>query len=118
MLLVDVYHEIFQPKHMLRAIRRSLKPTGRVALVEFRGEDPNVPIKPLHKMTKEQILKEFPPNGFKLVEQFDTLPWQHVMFFSAMMHAAVKSKHRLQTPGLRDSVSAISVSSAFSSAAS
>jgi SAM-dependent methyltransferase len=81
MLLVDVYHEFSHPEHMLRAIRRSLKPTGRVALVEFRGEDPDVPIKPLHKMTKEQILKEFPPNGFKLVEQFDGLPWQHVMFF-------------------------------------
>jgi ubiquinone/menaquinone biosynthesis C-methylase UbiE len=81
MLLVDVYHEFSHPEHMLRAIRRSLKLTGRVALVEFRGEDPDVPIKPLHKMTKEQILKEFPPNGFKLVEQFDGLPWQHVMFF-------------------------------------
>ena len=81
MLLVDVYHEFSHPEHMLQAIRRSLKPTGRVALVEFRGEDPDVPIKPLHKMTKEQILKEFPPNGFKLVEEFDGLPWQHVMFF-------------------------------------
>jgi ubiquinone/menaquinone biosynthesis C-methylase UbiE len=81
MLLVDVYHEFSHPEHMLRAIRTSLKPTGRVALVEFRGEDPDVPIKPLHKMTKEQILKEFPPNGFKLVEEFDALPWQHVMFF-------------------------------------
>ena len=40
-----------------------------------------MPIKPLHKMSKAQILKEFPPNGFKLVEQFDKLPWQHVMFF-------------------------------------
>ena len=54
---------------------------GRIALVEFRLEDPNVPIKLLHKMTKKQILKEFPPNGYKLVEQFDKLPWQHLMFF-------------------------------------
>src|SRR5262245_11853168 len=81
MLLVDVYHEFSHPAEMLQAVRRSLKPAGRVALVEFRGEDPNVPIKPLHKMTKEQILKEFPPNGFKLIDQFDDLPWQHVMFF-------------------------------------
>ena len=65
----------------LRAIRKSLKPTGRMVLVEFRLEDPNVPIKLLHKMSKRQILKEVPPNGFKLVEQFDKLPWQHVMFF-------------------------------------
>lgn len=81
LLLVDVYHEFSHPEHMLRAIRESLSPAGRVALVEFRGEDPEVPIKPLHKMSKEQIMKEFPPNGFRLVEEFDDLPWQHVMFF-------------------------------------
>lgn len=81
MLLVDVYHEFSNPEEMLAAIRKSLKPHGRIALAEFRGEDPNVPIKPLHKMSKAQIMKEFPPNGFKLVEQFDKLPWQHLMFF-------------------------------------
>jgi ubiquinone/menaquinone biosynthesis C-methylase UbiE len=80
-LMVDVYHEFSRPEEMLQAIRRSLKPTGRVALVEFRAEDPNVPIKPLHKMSKEQILKEFEPNGFRLVEEFDKLPWQHLMLF-------------------------------------
>jgi ubiquinone/menaquinone biosynthesis C-methylase UbiE len=80
-LLVDVYHEFSHPEQMLTAIRKSLKPTGRVALVEFRAEDPDVPIKPLHKMSKAQIMKEFPPNGFKLVEEFDKLPWQHLMFF-------------------------------------
>jgi ubiquinone/menaquinone biosynthesis C-methylase UbiE len=81
MLLVDVYHEFDHPEQMLAAIRKSLKPTGRIALAEFRAEDPNVPIKRLHKMSKDQIMKEFPPNGFKLVEQFDKLPWQHLMFF-------------------------------------
>lgn len=80
-LLVDVYHEFSHPEQMLTAIRKSLKPNGRVALVEFRAEDPDVPIKPLHKMSKEQIMKEFPPNGFKLVSEFDKLPWQHLMFF-------------------------------------
>jgi ubiquinone/menaquinone biosynthesis C-methylase UbiE len=80
-LLVDVYHEFSHPAQMLAAIRKSLKPTGRVALVEFRAEDPDVPIKPLHKMSKAQIMKEFPANGFKLVEEFDKLPWQHLMFF-------------------------------------
>lgn len=80
-LLVDVYHEFSHPEQMLRAIRKSLKPMGRLALVEFRGEDPQVPIKPLHKMTKQQILKELPANGLRLVEQFDKLPWQHLMFF-------------------------------------
>src|SRR3954452_18000472 len=81
MLLVDVYHEFSNPEEMLAAIRKSLKPNGRVALAEFRAEDPKVPIKPLHKMSKAQIMKEFPPNGFKLVEEFDKLPWQHLMFF-------------------------------------
>jgi ubiquinone/menaquinone biosynthesis C-methylase UbiE len=81
MLMVDVYHEFSHPEQMLAAIRKSLKPTGRVALVEFRAEDPDVPIKPLHKMSKAQIMKEFPPNGFTLVEEFDKLPWQHLMFF-------------------------------------
>ena len=80
-LMVDVYHEFSHPEHMLSAIRRSLKPKGRVALVEFRAEDPDVPIKKLHKMSKAQILKEFPSNGLRLVDQSDELPWQHVMFF-------------------------------------
>lgn len=80
-LLVDVYHEFSHPEQMLRSMRRALKPHGRLALVEFRLEDPKVPILLLHKMSKEQILKELPPNGFKLVEEFEKLPWQHVMFF-------------------------------------
>ena len=80
-LLVDVYHEFSHPAQMLAAMRQSLKPKGRIALAEFRLEDPQVPIKLLHKMSKKQILKEFPPNGYKLVEQFDRLPWQHLMFF-------------------------------------
>jgi len=80
-LVVDVYHEMDHPVEMLAALRKSLSKTGRLVLVEFRAEDPNVPIKPLHKMSKAQILKELPPNGFKLVDQYDDLPWQHVMFF-------------------------------------
>lgn len=82
-LLVDVYHEFSHPEHMLRAMRKALRPEGRVVLVEFRLEDPKVPIKLLHKMSKKQIMKEFPANGFRLVDQFDKLPWQHVMFFEA-----------------------------------
>lgn len=80
-LLVDVYHEFSHPAEMLAAIRKSLKPPGRIALAEFRAEDPNVPIKPLHKMSKQQILKEYKPNGYRLVEEYDDLPWQHLMFF-------------------------------------
>ena len=81
-LLVDVYHEFSHPKEMLQAIRKSLKINGRIALAEFRAEDPLVPIKPLHKMSKKQILKEFTANGFKLIREFDDLPWQHLMFFT------------------------------------
>lgn len=81
-LLVDVYHEFSHPEEMLAAMRQALAPGGLCVLVEFRAEDPAVPIKPEHKMSKEQILKEWPPNGFKLVKQFDGLPWQHMMFFA------------------------------------
>jgi ubiquinone/menaquinone biosynthesis C-methylase UbiE len=98
MLMVDVYHEFSHPAEMLAAIRGSLKPAGRVALVEFRAEDPKVPIKPLHKMSKDQIMKEFPPNGFKLVEEFDELPWQHLMFFQRD-DAPVEDETRRQGEG-------------------
>ncbi len=81
-LLVDVYHEFSDPETMLAKMRKALKPDGRIALVEFRSEDPEVPIKKLHKMSKAQILKEYLPAGFQLVEQFDQLPWQHLMFFT------------------------------------
>lgn len=82
LLMVDVYHEFSHPESMLWGIRRSLKPTGVVALLEYREEDPSVPIKPLHKMSKTQILKEYEKNGFKLVREYNKLPWQHLMFFA------------------------------------
>jgi ubiquinone/menaquinone biosynthesis C-methylase UbiE len=82
-LLVDVYHELDQPAAMLRHLRRALTPDGRIALLEFRAEDPDVPIKELHKMSKSQILLEFGANGLDLVMSYDDLPWQHMMFFSA-----------------------------------
>ena len=87
-LLVDVYHEMSKPAQMLAAMHRALKPGGRVALVEFRAEDPKVPIKPLHKMSKAQILLEWESSGFALVEQYDGLPWQHLMFFAPAGGAA------------------------------
>jgi len=80
-LCVDAYHEFSHPAQMLAAIRKSLSAKGRLVLVEFRAEDPKVPIKPLHKMSKAQVNKELKQNGFKLVEEFDKLPWQHVMFY-------------------------------------
>lgn len=80
-LLVDVYHELAWPEPMLAAFRRALAPGGRLALVEFRAEDPDVPIKRLHKMSKAQIDRELLPRGFRRVESFDGLPWQHLVLF-------------------------------------
>jgi ubiquinone/menaquinone biosynthesis C-methylase UbiE len=80
-LMVDVYHELSNPEEVLAAVRKSLAARGQLVLVEFRAEDPDVPIKPLHKMSKKQILKELGANGFKLAREFDGLPWQHQMFF-------------------------------------
>jgi ubiquinone/menaquinone biosynthesis C-methylase UbiE len=81
-LMADVYHELSDPEAVLRDVRRALGPRGRLVLLEFRGEDPDVPIKPEHKMTKAQIVKEMAANGMSLVRSFDELPWQHLMFFA------------------------------------
>jgi ubiquinone/menaquinone biosynthesis C-methylase UbiE len=81
-VMVDVYHELSHPPEVLEAVRASLRPRGRLVLVEFREEDPTVPIKPLHKMSQPQVSRELAANGFKLVGQFDGLPWQHVLYFA------------------------------------
>jgi ubiquinone/menaquinone biosynthesis C-methylase UbiE len=81
-LMVDVYHEFQDPEPMMSGIRQALKPGGRLVLVEYRGEDPDVPIKPEHKMTVEQVLKEIEPMGFRLSEKLDFLPWQHIFVFA------------------------------------
>lgn len=90
-LLVDVYHEFSHPVQMLAGMRAALKPDGQLVLVEFRAEDENVPIKPEHKMTKAQINKEMNANGFKLVREYDGLPWQHLMFFGKAEQEAAKA---------------------------
>ena len=87
-LMVDVYHEFSHPEHMLAAMHAGLKPDGLIALLEYREEDPKVPIKPLHKMSKQQVMLEYEPNGFKLVKEFEKLPWQHMMFFGKDDNAA------------------------------
>jgi ubiquinone/menaquinone biosynthesis C-methylase UbiE len=80
-LLVDVYHEFDHPFEMVEAICCSLKPGGRLVFVEFRGEDPDVPIKPLHKMAETQIRKEMAVQPLDWAESIETLPWQHVFVF-------------------------------------
>jgi len=80
-LMVDVYHEFDHPWEMMDAICRQLKPGGRVAFVEYRGEDPAVPIKPLHKMTEAQVKKEMTAQPLEHVETIRTLPRQHLIIF-------------------------------------
>ncbi|MDE2758272.1 MAG: methyltransferase domain-containing protein [Acidobacteriota bacterium] len=80
-LMVDVYHEFRHPEAMISRIRQSLKDDGRMVLVEYRGEDPAVPIRPEHKMTVQQVLLEILPMGFRLQSRLDFLPWQHVFIF-------------------------------------
>ena len=80
-LMVDVYHEFSHPFEMMEAIGKSLKPAGRVAFVEFRGEDPEVPIKPLHKMTEAQVRKEMSILPLEWVETIKVLPRQHIIIF-------------------------------------
>jgi SAM-dependent methyltransferase len=80
-LLVDVYHEFDYPYEMIQGICASLKPGGRIAFIEFRGEDPKVPIKLLHKMTEAQVRKEMAMHPLEWVETSEVLPWQHIIFF-------------------------------------
>jgi ubiquinone/menaquinone biosynthesis C-methylase UbiE len=80
-LLVDVYHEFSEPQKMLRHIRESLKPDGRLVLLEYRGEDPSVPIRPEHKMTVAQVKAELEPEGYRTDKVLESLPRQHILFF-------------------------------------
>jgi ubiquinone/menaquinone biosynthesis C-methylase UbiE len=80
-IMVDVYHELEFPVEMLASIHRSLKPGGKLLLIEFRGEDPEVAIKPLHKMTVKQAERELVANGFKLVQNGQFMKIQHFLVF-------------------------------------
>ena len=80
-LMIDVYHEFSHPHEMLQNICRALKPDGRIAFVEYRMEDPNVPIKLLHKMSQLQVMKEASPHPLEWVETISALPRQHVIVF-------------------------------------
>ncbi len=79
--LVDVYHEFDFPHEMLQSIKNSLKPGGRLLLMEYKQEDPSVPIKALHKMSLKQVDLELRANGFIKEKIEDFLPWQHLILY-------------------------------------
>ena len=80
-LIVDAYHEFSHPREMMRGIERGLRPGGRLVLVEYRAEDPSVPIKALHKMSEEQVVREVTAAGLEWVRTEDFLPAQHILLF-------------------------------------
>ena len=80
-LMVDVYHELAYPAQMLDAVAVALKPEGRLVLVEYRAEDDDVPIKPVHKMSQAQVRREVTRHGLIWERTAESLPWQHVVVF-------------------------------------
>lgn len=96
-IMVDVYHEFAFPYEMMTEIAKSLKPGGRVVFVEYRKEDPDVPIKLVHKMTEAQVKKEIdqPEFHLKWKETIETLPRQHVIIFEKQSEEAGKAEPKL-----------------------
>jgi precorrin-6B methylase 2 len=81
-IMVDVYHEFSEPQKMLQRLREAIKPGGRLVLLEYRAEDPDIPILREHKMSKAQVKLEVENEGFKQSRVFDDLPWQHLIVFT------------------------------------
>lgn len=77
-IMVDVYHELQSPQIFLRRLRETFKPGGRLVLLEFRKEDPKVPILEVHKMSVDEVKMELEAEGFVLEKTVETLPWQHI----------------------------------------
>ena len=80
-IMVDVYHELEFPHEMLQSIRKALKAHGRILFIEYRGEDPAIPIKEIHKTTVAQLNRELNANGFQLYQQEEMLPIQHFLLY-------------------------------------
>jgi ubiquinone/menaquinone biosynthesis C-methylase UbiE len=96
-IMVDVYHECSEPEATLQGLWKALKPAGRLVLVEFRAEDPDVPIKPEHKMTLAQVRREIEPQGFVFKQSLEFLPWQHLIIFEKGDEAPGKSANTKKT---------------------
>jgi SAM-dependent methyltransferase len=97
-LMVDVYHECSNPERVLQGLFKALKSSGRLVLVEFRGEDDWVPIKPEHKMTLDQVRLEVEPQGFVFKDSLEFLPWQHVIIFQKPAPAGPKGADKAKSP--------------------
>lgn len=82
-LMVDVYHELASPQAFVRRLRESLKPDGRLVLIEYRKEDPTVPIRDEHKMSVAMVREELGADGYTIDEVIDVLPWQHIIVLKA-----------------------------------
>ncbi len=80
-IMIDVYHELEYPKEMMHNISKALKSNGKILLLEYRAEDPKIPILPLHKMSIDQTNKEMEANGFKLTDDGEFLPIQHFLLY-------------------------------------
>jgi len=80
-VMVDVYHELSEPQQVLGHIRHALKPHGQLVLLEYRKEDPKIPIRSEHKMSLQDVRAEIQPEGFAFERSIENLPWQHVIFF-------------------------------------
>jgi ubiquinone/menaquinone biosynthesis C-methylase UbiE len=80
-VMVDVYHELEQPQTFLRSLKRAIKPDGRLVLIEFRKEDPRVPIRQEHKMSVREARLELEAEGYRFERLVDVLPWQHILMF-------------------------------------
>jgi ubiquinone/menaquinone biosynthesis C-methylase UbiE len=89
-ILVDVYHEFDHPYEMAASMARSLKPGGRLVFVEYRLEDPTVPIKTIHKMSEKQVIKEMTPHPLRWLKTSNALPRQHIIFFEKTKEAKQK----------------------------
>lgn len=93
-LLVDVYHEFSEPQKMLRGIRSALKPDGRLVLLEYRKEDPSIPIREEHKMTVGEVKTELEAEGFKLAQVDERLPRQHILILTKAAKAGAAAGGR------------------------
>lgn len=96
MIMVDVYHEFEYPYEMISAMLKALKPGGRIVFVEFRGEDPKVPIKTVHKMTEDQVKREMAVQPLTHEKTIGVLPWQHIIVFRKTGKTAARDENCVQ----------------------